>query len=50
LQATSQRGLFYVYDTYRSMATMELVDYKQHRALLANMAKRSKYFSCRLER
>ena len=44
LQAASQRGLFYVYDTYRSMATMELVDYKQHRALLANMAKRSKCF------
>ena len=44
LQAASEGGLFYVYDSYQSMATMEPIDYKQHRELFANMAKRSKYF------
>jgi hypothetical protein len=44
LRAASEHGLFYVYDSYRSMATMEPVDYRQHRDLLANMAKRSKCF------
>jgi hypothetical protein len=44
LRAVSERGLFYVYDSYRAMATMEPIDWKQHRDLFANMAKRSKFF------
>ena len=41
----SRKGeLFYVYDSYKAMAKMEPIDYKQHRDLFANMAKRSKYF------
>src|SRR5262245_29252389 len=44
LRAVSERGLFYVYDSYRAMATMEPIDWKQHRDLFANIAKRSKFF------
>lgn len=44
LRAASERGLFYVYDSYQAMASMEPIDYRQHRDLFANMAKRSKYF------
>ena len=44
LGATSRRELFYIYDSYEEMASMEPIDCKQHRDLFANMAKRSKYF------
>ena len=44
LRAVSEDQLFYVYDSYQGMAKMEPIDYKQHRDLFANMAKRSKYF------
>jgi hypothetical protein len=44
LRAVSERQLFYVYDSYQAMATMEPIDHKQHRELFANVAKRSKYF------
>ena len=44
LRAVSEDQLFYVYDFYQGMARMEPIDYKQHRDLFANMAKRSKYF------
>lgn len=44
LRAASERGLLYIYDSYVGMAKMDLMDYRQHRDLFANMAKRSKYF------
>jgi hypothetical protein len=44
LRAVSERGLFYVYDTFQAMAKMEPIDFSQHRNMFANMAKRSKYF------
>jgi hypothetical protein len=44
LRAVSERGLFYIYDSFKAMAKMEPIDFKQHRDLFANMAKRSKYF------
>jgi Glycosyl transferases group 1 len=44
LRAVSKRQLFYVYDSYQGMATMQPIDHKQHRDLFANLAKRSKYF------
>jgi hypothetical protein len=44
LRAASEDGLFYVYDSYQAMAKMEPIDFKEHRDLYANMAKRSRYF------
>jgi hypothetical protein len=44
LHAASDQNLFYVYDSFRAMATMDVIDFKQHRDLFASMAKRSKYF------
>jgi len=44
LEGATKNGLFYVYDTYRKMAEMEVADFKQHRNLFASFAKRSKYF------
>jgi hypothetical protein len=44
LRGASEDELFYVYDSYGATAKMEPIDYKQHRDLFANMAKRSKYF------
>jgi hypothetical protein len=44
LEATARKDLFYMYDTFRGTADMELFDHRQHRELLANMVKRSRYF------
>ena len=44
LRAVSESELFYVYDSYQATAKAETIDFKQHRDLFANMAKRSKYF------
>ncbi|HXF52623.1 MAG TPA: glycosyltransferase [Hyphomicrobiaceae bacterium] len=44
LRAASESGLFYIHDSFRAMAKMEPIDFKQHRRLYANMAKRSRYF------
>jgi hypothetical protein len=44
LGAASEQKLFYLYDSYRDMAVMPVFDHAQHRALFANLAKRSKYF------
>lgn len=44
LRAAGDRDLFYVYDTFLAAADMEPYDYRHHRDLLANMAKRSRYF------
>jgi spore maturation protein CgeB len=40
----AKNGLFYIHDTYRDVANMEPIDYRQHRQMFANMTKRSKYF------
>jgi hypothetical protein len=44
LRAVSERRTFYVYDSYQAMAKMEPIDFRQHRDLFSNMAKRSRYF------
>jgi len=44
LGAASKNELFYIHDSYQDMADMEPLDYRQHRELFANMAKRSRYF------
>jgi hypothetical protein len=44
LGAAAKNELFYIHDTYQDMAQMEPIDYRQHRDLFANMAKRSRYF------
>jgi hypothetical protein len=44
LRGAARGDLFYIYDSCREMARMQPFDYKQHRSLFANMAKRSKYF------
>ena len=41
LRMAEEKGLFYVYDTISDLGTHNLAE---HRALLANMAKRSRYF------
>ncbi len=43
LEAAEGSELFYVYDTFPG-ADMEAYDHQQHRALLANMAKRARYY------
>jgi hypothetical protein len=44
LRAASKNELFYIHDTFHDMASMEPINYRQHRELFANMAKRSTYF------
>jgi hypothetical protein len=44
LAASSRNELFYIHDTFQDMARMEPINYRQHRELFANMAKRSRYF------
>src|SRR5712671_1658627 len=44
VRAASQNQLFYIHDSYQELARMKPIDYKQHRDLFANMAKRTKYF------
>jgi hypothetical protein len=44
LHAASEDGLFYVYDSYKAIAKMEPIDFREHRELYANLAKRSRYF------
>jgi hypothetical protein len=44
LRAASEDGLFYVHDSYKGIAKMEPIDFKEHRDLYANLAKRSRYF------
>lgn len=41
LKMAEQRQIFYIYDTFNDMDTLY---YKQHRSLIANIAKRSRYF------
>jgi hypothetical protein len=44
LQASSRGEMFYLYDTFPSMANLEPYDHRQHRDLIANITKRSRYF------
>jgi hypothetical protein len=43
LKLVEQNGIFYLYDTVQSGGSIA-PDYRQHRDLLANLAKRSRYF------
>jgi hypothetical protein len=43
LSLTSQRQLFYVYDTIQT-GVSQVPDHRHHRAMYANMAKRSRFF------
>lgn len=43
LDLTETKGLFYIYDTVNVNETV-LPDHRQHRALIANLAKRSRFF------
>jgi spore maturation protein CgeB len=43
LECAAKKDMFYVYDTFNASYT-EIKNYKQHREMLANMAKRSRYF------
>lgn len=44
LRASSEKSLFYIFDSLRSMARVDVIDHREHRTLLANIAKRSKFF------
>jgi Glycosyl transferases group 1 len=44
LEEAKRDELFYIYDTYMNAANTEVHDHRQHRALFANLAKRSRYF------
>jgi spore maturation protein CgeB len=44
LKAAARGEIFYVHDTYVGGGLTEVNDYRQHRDLLANIAKRSRYF------
>ena len=44
LKAAERGEIFYVHDSYVGGGMMEVYDYRQHRELYANIAKRSRYF------
>jgi spore maturation protein CgeB len=44
LKAADRGRFFYLYDTLAGTADTEVYDYRQHRDLFANIAKRSRYF------
>lgn len=44
LRAASRKEIFYIHDTFPSVADLEPYDYRQHRDLYANLAKRSRYY------
>ena len=44
LNAADRGQIFYVHDTYVGGGMTEVYDYRQHREMFANMAKRSRYF------
>lgn len=44
LSGAAAKNFFYVYDSYRAISEMQVIDHKQHRDLFASIAKRSKYF------
>jgi len=45
LEGAANRGMFYVYDSFPSIAERQVYDHRQHRGLFANTAKRSRYFT-----
>lgn len=44
LKMAEQKGIFYIYDTYDTLRSWQTQSYKHHRSLIANIAKRSRYF------
>jgi hypothetical protein len=44
LKLVQTNGIFYLFDTLRDSGESRASDYRQHRELLANLAKRSRYF------
>jgi hypothetical protein len=44
LELTQKRNMFYLYDTFETSWT-NIYDYKQHRDMLANIMKRTRYFT-----
>jgi len=44
LTAAARGDIFYVYDSHASGGLTDVFDYRQHRELFANIAKRSRYF------
>jgi hypothetical protein len=44
MAAAEAQGLFYIYDTFRDMASAKPFDHAEHRRLYANIAKRSQAF------
>jgi Glycosyl transferases group 1 len=44
LKAAARGEIFYVHDTYLGGGLTKVYDHREHRALFANIAKRSKYF------
>jgi len=44
LEAAERRGLLYAHDTFANLAMNEVHDYREHRNLVANLAKRSRFF------
>jgi hypothetical protein len=44
LDLTAKNGMFYIYDTFQT-SLANIYDYKQHRDMLANMMKRTRYFT-----
>ena len=44
LDLTAKNGMFYVYDTFET-SRANIYDYKQHRDMLANIMKRTRYFT-----
>jgi len=45
LELAASEGLFYIHDTISNAANTTVQNYRDHRALLANIAKRSRFFT-----
>jgi spore maturation protein CgeB len=43
VDVAAKRGIFYIYDTFHA-SVAQVKDYRQHREMFANMAKRSRFF------
>jgi spore maturation protein CgeB len=49
LEAARRKEIFYIYDTF-SANNLKVYDYREHRDLFANVAKRSRYFTVQIAR
>ena len=50
LKMAEQKEIFYIYDTYDTIYNLDTFNYRQHRSLVANIAKRSRYFLVNLSK